>query len=197
MKRGAMVLFLLGLCAILVLSEIHMRSPSASVVSDFGELRQDRINLYLNFPNYADNRFHQTLIDRTRTLIRMNAQGSYYSDFGIYDPNIFFNNEYELVDTLMVLACMKQPQYVSYQVPGYDINNLGVLPCNPQLQQTAVNTLYGLMDVDIRLMERMTPYACQSAYQSIAMAKESTNKADFVGTITNLKATYQHILDCA
>jgi|GEM_PF-5232171 len=196
MQKGMIILFMFSLIGILILSELSHEFATGRIVDEFGEMRNARIELYMNFPNYVQNYALQSVVSNVRRLLLYNAQGTYYMPFGIYDPVVFFNNERELVDNLLILACEKQPAFINYQVP-YPLT--GTLPCNEMLREAAIITLNKLVEVDIVLIESTALNSnCPSkALSSIDIARSSILNQDYEGVLANLEASYTQSLACS
>jgi hypothetical protein len=196
MQKGLIILFMFCLIGILILSELSHEFATGRIVNEFGELRDQRIELYMNFPNYVQNYALQSVVDNVRRLLLFNAQGAYYMPFGIYDPVVFFNNERELIDNLLILACEKQPSFINYQVP---YPNTGVLPCDEQLRSAALDVIGKVIDVDIRLVEATAVKSkCPGeALDGVDIAKMSLINKDYNHVLLSLQASYTQSLACA
>lgn len=195
MRKGLIILFMFSLIGILILSELSHDFATGNIVNEFGGLRDDRIGLYLSFPNYVQNYALQNVVDNVRRLLLLNAQGAYYMPYGIYDPVVFFNNERELIDNLQILACEKQPSFINYQVP---YPNTGVLPCNEQLRAAALDTIGRVVDVDIRLVEStaLMSKCPRDALDGIEIARVSLINSDYVDVLLSLQASYTQSIAC-
>jgi len=195
MRKGLIILFMFSLIGILILSELSHDFATGNIVNEFGGLRDDRIGLYLSFPNYVQNYALQNVVDNVRRLLLLNAQGAYYMPYGIYDPVVFFNNERELIDNLQILACEKRPSFINYQVP---YPNTGVLPCNEQLRAAALDTIGQVVDVDIRLVEStaLMSKCPRDALDGIEIARASLINSDYVDVLLSLQASYTQSIAC-
>lgn len=196
MQKGLIILFMFSLIGILILSELSHEFATGRIVNEFGELRDNRIELYMNFPNYVQNYALQSIVDNVRRLLLFNAQGAYYMPYGIYDPVVFFNNERELIDNLQILACEKQPGFINYQVP---YPNTGILPCNEQLRAAALDTIDNVIDVDVRLVEAtaLMSKCPRDALDGIEIARASLINKEYNDVLLSLQASYTQSLACA
>lgn len=196
MQKGLIVLFMFSLIGILILSELSHEFATGRIVNEFGELRDKRIELYMNFPNYVQNYALQSVVDNVRRLLLFNAQGAYYTPYGIYDPVVFFNNERELIDNLQILACEKQPSFINYQVPYPDT---GALPCNEQLRAAALENIDKLIQIDIKLVEATAVKSkCPGkALDGVDIARASLINKNYNHVLLSLQASYTQSLACA
>lgn len=195
MQKGLIILFMFSLIGILILSEVSHELSTGRIVNAFGELRDQRIGLYMNFPNYVQNPAEQSIVNNVRRLLLYNSQGAYYMPYGIYDPVVFFNNERELVDNLLILACQKQPSFINYQVP---YPTTGAVQCNNVLRSVAIETLENLVQIDISLVETTALQSrCPSeAFSGIDIARADLINKDYTKLLTSLQASYTQSLAC-
>lgn len=195
MKRGLVIMFMLSMIGIVIMNEFSQQPVTARVVDDFGILRENRINLYLNFPNVAITVDQQRLVDNVRKILLFNSQGAYYMPYGLYDSVVFFNYERELIDNLMILACQKEPSFINYQLP---LPITSQVHCDETLRSVAVDTLFKVVSNDASLIETtaLASSCPDAALDKISLARSDIGMHRFESAIDNLQSAYIVSLGC-
>lgn len=180
MQKELMVLFLFSLAAIVIVSETRNNGPTGEIASTLGQIRSERIGLYLSFPQ-SDNPSQRVVTQRVRKYLLYGARDDFFYVNNIDSGHLFFDNELSLVDNLMILACRTE----SFQ-------------CDEFLQQRATFTLDKVMELDTQLVE-ITIFNSQcplNANSAMFLSHEAVQKRDYVAAITNLRVAWSKATEC-
>lgn len=193
MQKEMMMLFLLALIAIVFISESH-NGLTGDVASSLGQIRAERIGLYLSFPQ-PDNPSQHMIAQRVRKYLLQGAHDDYFYGNNVQTGHLFFDNELFLVDNLMILACQKQSDLVDRTEPTVSI---GTIPCDSFLQQRAIMTLDNVMELDRQLVEMTIfnsecPYDAQNA---MILAQKAILNKDYISAVTNLRVAWSKATIC-
>ncbi len=165
-KEILMILLIIGLPTFFIMS--FGPSMTGKVVNEVSQMRVDRINMALQFPQYAIPMLKQPTYDARNYLIQ-GANEHYYGPTGLIDASGFFFQEMQLLPALLQLMCLiqiEQPNqglYISGQgLPIHLINNmwynkqlpyLGKVLCDGVARDAAHATLAKVMQNDFNLVE--------------------------------------------
>ncbi|MEM3154406.1 MAG: hypothetical protein QW165_02435 [Candidatus Woesearchaeota archaeon] len=164
-KELLMILLIVGLPTFFIMS--FGPALSGAVVNEVSEMRVERINLALQFPQYTIPMLKQPTYDTRKYLIQ-GANERYYGPQGLIDAQGFFFQEMQLIPALLQLMCLyqygepNQGLYTSIQgVQVHLINNmwynkqipyLGKVICDPIAQDAAHRTLSKVFENDFKLV---------------------------------------------
>lgn len=207
-KEMILLLLLVGLPVIFVLN--MSGATTGMLANPNSQLRQQRINLYLTFPQSSDNPTHDQLIYRVRNGLRLSGSGDYYTPTGLRSGNEYFEREHELFHNLLKLACLKPAplggKYVS--TGGISVREhgelltfetIGEIPCDPALAAAAEQTVYAMLAQDYKLvLNTATNSNCPSkTYDVLTRAKQNIEAGDVEAATTNLRAAWNRATACA
>lgn len=170
---------------------------TGAFVNDVAAIREERVQLYLNFPQ-PDNPVHKQLAYRARNLLRLSAYHNYF-DFDGIKSNEYFVNERELIKNLLVLACLQESDIPNRVASAQGISvgsqfiDIGVVSCDPELARSAEHVLGQVMQQDYRLVElNLRNSACaQNARNAMLLAHRAIENGFFDTALTNLQAAWQ------
>jgi hypothetical protein len=165
-KELMMILLIIGLPTFFIMS--FGPAMTGSVVNEVSQMRVDRINLALQFPQYVIPMLKQPTYDVRNYLIQ-GANEHYYGPTGLIDGSGFFFQEMQLIPALLQLMCLvqiEQPNqglYISGQgLQIHLINNLwynkqlpylGKVLCDGVSRDAAHTALAKVIENDFNLVE--------------------------------------------
>lgn len=137
--------------------------PAFALVSTVNQLRIERIQLYLEFPDtyteYSD--VDKDLIERVRDILLKNSAERNYDENGLTCYGHFLEREQELYVLLEQLACMPVG---GFKLPYTPIPR----DCNPALQQDALALINSTISLDMRLFTHTAQrYHCNTPQQPV------------------------------
>ena len=186
----------IGVAVALFLLALNISQFTGLLVNDVAAIREQRVELYLNFPQ-TDNPVHKQLANRARDLLRMSAYHDYFTYDGIM-TSAYFEHERELVSALLVLSCLRESD-----IPGRvitpdgisivgTIESIGVVPCDPALGVAAETALGKVLQQDYQLVRvGVENSACKDrARNALLLARDAITYGFFDTALTNLQAAW-------
>jgi hypothetical protein len=165
-KELLIILLIIGLPTFFIMG--FGPAMTGRVVNELSQMRVDRINLALQFPQSLIPMLKQPSYDSRKYLIQ-GANEHYFDPTGLMDGNGFFFQERQLVPALLHLMCLQSlgevnsGNYISYQgLPVHLFNNkwygkslpyLGKVLCDAGMQNTAHTTLKKVFELDYNLID--------------------------------------------
>lgn len=164
-KEILIILLIIGLPTLFIVS--LGPAMTGQVVNELSQMRVDRINLALQFPQSLIPMLKQPSYDARKYLIQ-SANEHYFNPTGLMDGNGFFFQERQLIPALLQLMCLQSlgevnnGKYVSYQgLPVYLMGNmwygkklpyLGKVLCDYGMQNAAHTALKKIFELDYNLV---------------------------------------------
>jgi len=215
LKEMMLILFILGLPTMFIMTQIAVDGTTGAVPVNSAKLREQRVTMYLEFPQPFQSPVHKMLAYRVRNYLRLGAHQDYYDYNGLHFGQQFFNNEIHLVGELLKLACLKPTEFVSegrFISPGgmnvimpggkffnAEFKDIGQVPCNQELRIKSELTLMHLFEIDRALVElSIADSRCpEVAAASMERAKSNIKFGSYEAAITNLRGAWSKSQYCA
>jgi len=205
--RKTVIMILLVVCIPVLFATVFSDSMTGMVANEMATLRQERIQLYLNFPIPDHNPALKRHAERARNALRMSAQFGYYHYEGITQGDLYFASERELIDDLLVLACLKESdlsdgRFVSSGgmsvTADADVTSIGRVPCDPGLAAHAEMTIRQVLAQDYRLVLHTLDYSsCPgSAHETLTRAKNNIENDNIDAALNNLHVAWRNMVYC-
>jgi hypothetical protein len=206
-KEFLMILVLIGLPTLFIMN-LGPQSTGA-IVNELAQIRVEHINLAMNFPNYASPPY-KVFVYRIRLYLRSMAREDYYYPYGLTNGNGYYLDMLNVVPDLHRLACLRpyEDHYISASgrailIPWnrwaeVEFEDLGQIPCNPELAQAAEETLDKLVELNNRLLEITIQNSnCpENSADSMALAEENVAKGNYEAAITNWRSAWSKVTYC-
>lgn len=210
-KELLMILLIIGLPTFFIMS--FRPAMTGGVVNELSQLRVDRINLALQFPQSLIPMLKQPSYDTRKYLIQ-GANEHYFNPTGLMDGNGFFFQERQLIPALLQLMCLQglgevnSGRYVSYQgLPVYLINNewygknlqyLGKVLCDNGMQNIAHTTLKKVFELDYNLVEyTMQNSNCPDAgNQKLNLSQQYLATGEYEAALDFLQGAWMTTQNC-
>ena len=181
---------------------------------EVSNLRVERINLYLAFPQ--DSGFYKAHTYRVREALRYGSRNEYYQYNGLASTkgHLFFDSEIGLVQELLTLSCLQPVGFVEdgmfitpggakFILPGSQFNEvpyaeISQVPCDPELQALAVSTLHDILRLDQQLVDYTIGYSsCPGqAIEARDMAKGNIAQGLVEASLNNLRIAWSKATFC-
>lgn len=211
-KEILMILVIIGLPTFFIMS--FGPAYSGALVNEVSQMRVDRINMALQFPQYLIPMLKQPTYDVRNYLIQ-GANEHYYGPTGLIDGSGFFFQEMQLIPALLQLMCLVQVDqpnqglYISGQgLQIHLINNLwynkqlpylGKVLCDGTARDAAHATLAKIIENDFNLVEYTVEQSnCPEAGRaSLQNAQENFVAGEYEMTLDYLKTAVMQASACA
>lgn len=199
-KEMIVILLLLGLPAIFILTTTG--GITGQLANEAAVLREERINLYLNFPETEG--IYQVPTYRVKNGLRMSASHRYFTPQGLKDGQYYFNREQEIINELLQLTCLeqadKESRYVSTGgISVGEFESQGQIPCNEQLAVTAERTIGHILTQDFRLVYLTAQHShCpEAAMNTLEYAIDNIEQGHVDNALNNLRSAWRQATTCA
>jgi len=212
-KELLMIIVLLGLPTLFIMGYGDAQSTGAAT-TEMASLRIERINLMLNFPQTTD--VYKTITYRVREYLRRGSHADYYYHNRLGAGDAFFLNEINLLPELFKLMCLAPTEFTSkgrFISPGGipihiaggnrwftgQIQDIGQVPCNPDLANRAEEVLIKVMEIDFKMVELtiQTSNCPYLADESMKRAYDNLAEGAYEAVITNLRNAGSRAISCA
>ena len=209
MKKELLIIALLiGLPTFFIMS-LGPRSTGA-LVNGLAQIRVDHINLALNFPISLALPYKVKTYN-IRLHLRKMASEDYFYPYGLGNGDGYYLELLNVIPDLLRLSCLQpyEDHYISaggkaILIPGnfwagIEFEDLGQIPCNPELAQKAEETLDKLVELNNRLLEITIEHSkCpELAQDSMLLAQENVAKGNYEAVITNWRSAWSKAVSCA
>ena len=198
-KEAGIILLLIGLPTVFILTLGN--ANTGALVNDLVQLRNNRIQLYLDFPITLD--VHKTTTYRIRKHLLDGAYDQYYYPYGMSNGDLFFLNELTLFGELLKVMCTQQIRAEEYftsagrtitlpndQWTGVDFESIGIIPCNPELAAIAEETLQKAIEYDTQLVQITIDNSRCKAEESMELARQNYEEGKYEAMLTNLRSAW-------
>lgn len=212
-KELIMITLIVGL-PIVFISYFEGFSSTGAIVNTNGELRRDRIQLYLSLPVPYEP-VHRAIVDDVRSYLRAGSGGDFYYADRLKFGDQFFENEKMLVGELLKLVCLKplsSPANGRFITPGkmdvvlLDNKYFGIpyqdlkkAPCDDDLRIAAEDILKKVMELDVALVgNTLTTSRCpELSVKSYDAALDDLRFGNYQSCLVKLQAAWNKASSCS
>jgi hypothetical protein len=210
-KELLMILLIIGLPTFFIMS--FGPAMTGGVVNELSQMRVDRINLALQFPQSLIPMLKQPSYDSRKYLIQ-GANEHYFDPTGLMDGNGFFFQERQLIPALLQLMCLQgvgevnSGRYVSYQgLPVYFMGNLwygkelpylGKVLCDFGMQNIAHTTLKKVFELDYNIIDYTIEHSnCPDVGKDkVALSQQYLATGQYEAALDSMQGAWMSAQNC-